>query len=154
MSVAVSIIPATAEHAHLIAPRVSERNLCRVWERQGRTPEQAVLYSMRKSAYSYAGIANGEVATIFGLAVESLISDRAMPWLVPTPLIATYWRPFVRLSRLWISEMRASYPEMAGIVDDTNDVSKRWLAWLGFALSEPAHNEILGASVRHFAMGR
>ncbi len=148
----ITIIPATAEHARLIAPKIVDTRLCAIWRKMGRSPEEAAAYSIERSIMSFAGFANGEIGAIFGLGATSFLSDKAMPWLIPTELVAKHSMGFLRRSRQAIKEMTALYPTLEGFVEDQHAASILWLKWLGFIIHEPNVIEPLGASFRRFEM--
>lgn len=148
----ITIIPATAEHARLIAPKLIGQSICGIWQRMGRTPEQSVLYSIERSTHAWSGFADGEIGAVFGLGAASLVADDAMPWLIPTPLVRHHRIAFLRRSKTLISEALELYPMLSGHVESEFTDSIAWLRWLGFSVGEPKHVSSLGIDLRAFEM--
>ena len=74
---------------------------------------------------------DGEVAAVFGVAQETLLSDVKI-WLMTTPLVEKNSIAFLRASRRFTQELYASYGPLVGMVDSDFDKSRRWLRWIGF----------------------
>lgn len=74
---------------------------------------------------------DGEVAAVFGVAQESLLSDVKI-WLMTTPLIEKNSIAFLRESRRFTQELYKAYGPLIGMVDSDFEKSRRWLRWIGF----------------------
>jgi hypothetical protein len=148
----ITIEKATPEHVRQIVPKITDSRLCAVWRTMGRTPEQAALYSVERSTFAWAGFADGEIGALFGVGAVSLLSDMAMPWLIPTDLVKANSIGFLRRSRPFIREVLDLYPHLYGYVEEGNDLSATWLKWLGFKVDDPQFIQPLGASFRRFEM--
>jgi len=131
------IIPSTEEHALIIAPRMRGADVEEVRAASGRTPVGALLYSLDRSDFAYTVEFDGVPETMFGCGTIDLINRVGAPWLLGTDALERHYRHFLRGSRYWSAEMAARYSMLRNIVDDRNAVSKRWLEWMGFKLSEP-----------------
>lgn len=56
----------------------------------GKTPAQVLELALRTSAFAFAGLINGDVVTIFGVAPRSMITGSGVPWLVGSDLLERY----------------------------------------------------------------
>ncbi|WP_313609244.1 hypothetical protein [Rhizobium sp.] len=131
------IITATVEHVDVIAPRMREADKEEVFAAVGRGPASALLHSLRRSDFAYTVEFDGIPETMFGCGTTNIIANVGAPWLLGTHAIEAHYRHFLRGSLYWVREMRQRYKLLQNVVDDRNEVSKRWLEWMGFTLSEP-----------------
>lgn len=60
----------------------------------GKTPAQVLELALRTSAFAFAGLINGDVVTIFGVAPRSMITGSGVPWLVGSDLLERYQSHF------------------------------------------------------------
>lgn len=141
----ITFAPATLDHAREIAPRIiAGPRFCSMWRNRGMTQLEAAEEAVRISPHAWAGYGDGKLGALFGIYPKSMTSDAAMPWLLPTDLVAQYARPFLRASRKFIADARTIYPELYGVVDADNATSVKWLEWLGFKVEG-------GTDFRNFA---
>lgn len=131
------IVPANSGHAEHIAPRMRAADVIEVAAASGRSPLNALRHSLEHSDFSYTVFFDGKPETMFGCGTTDLLSRTGAPWLLGSDALEQNYRHFLRGSRFWISRMRDRYSLLRNIVDDRNQVSKRWLEWLGFELREP-----------------
>lgn len=131
------VVPATAAHASELARRMRCADRVEVWASHRTTPRQAVAQSMRMSRDTYAGLADGRVVCLFGVARATALSNDGMPWMLATPLLRKHAFAFLRRNRQVVNKWRAEYATLANYVDARNTLTLRWLAWLGFTI-EPA----------------
>jgi hypothetical protein len=130
------IIPATADHASDIAPRMRPDDALEVYAAAGQSPLSALLYSIERSDFAYTVEFDGRPETMFGCGTSDIISRIGAPWLLGSHALERHYRHFLRGSRFWIAKMKDEYAVLRNTVDDRNVVSKRWLEWLGFELGE------------------
>jgi hypothetical protein len=131
------ILPATAEHAATIAPRMRLSDVREVFAASGNQPLEALLLSIERSDFAYTVEFDGVAETMFGCGTVNLMARVGAPWLLGTDALERHYRHFLRGSRVWVGRMKRDYASLRNIVDDRNTVSKRWLEWMGFTLSEP-----------------
>lgn len=131
------IIPAEEAHIDEIAPRMREADIKEVHAASGRSPASALLYSIGRSDFAYTVEFDGRPETMFGCGTVDILSGIGAPWLLGTDAVEKHYREFLRGSKFGIAQMIKEYAVLRNMVDDRNDVSKRWLQWLGFSLSEP-----------------
>lgn len=87
--------------------------------------------------YAFSAINNdGRVASLWGVAFTSNVGVLPRLWLVTTPLIEGQRVRFLRESLRFVQWASANFGPLEGCVDQTNEVSKRWLEWLGFRAVE------------------
>lgn len=129
------IVKATRAHAEELAPRMRPQDIEEVGA-LGHTPLDALMISVNDSTEAWAGLADGSVVCIFGLSTQSILSDRAFPWLLSSRDMPRHARAFLRLNREYMASMRKRYRLLWGWVCETNTVSIRWLTWLGFTIDE------------------
>lgn len=131
------IIPATEAHAEAIAPRMRVADAEEVFAATGRGRLSALRFSLARSDFAYTIEFDGQPETMFGCGTSNIAANIGAPWLLGSDALEKHYRHFLRGSRFWIEQMTSQYSVLRNIVDDRNEVSKRWLEWLGFTLSEP-----------------
>lgn len=57
--------------------------------------------------------------------------------MLGTDVVLAHQMEFLRRSREWRNQLLQRYSTLTNFVDVRNEVSVRWLRWLGFKLSEP-----------------
>jgi RimJ/RimL family protein N-acetyltransferase len=131
----IEIRPATFRDALTLVMRKADRE--EVEALSGRDPREVLVESVERSASAWAGLADGKLVCLFGVVPMSLVGVTGIPWLLGSDDVCTYGRAFLRRNRAYVHAMLAEYPVLTNVVDARNDVSIRWLRWLGFRLGEP-----------------
>ena len=121
--------PAEAADAHAIVPRLRRRELDAL--REVGDPVATVLEGLQCSIASYAALADGEVAVLWGLRTASLLDDRVYLWMLGSTVIDAHPVHFLRHSRRAMAQMRQRYRMVYGEVACDFEHSIRWLTWLG-----------------------
>lgn len=103
----------------------------------GRDSREVVIESVERSAMAWAGLADGQLVCLFGVVPLSLVGVTGVPWLLGSDAVCSYSRQFLRRNRAYVALMLREYPLLANVVDARNDVSIRWLGWLGFTFGRP-----------------
>jgi|SRR5580704_117825 hypothetical protein len=85
----------------------------------------------------WAGMVDGEIACLWGLAPPTFLSENAYLWLLTTDLVEEHKFLFIRYSQRYVEEMLKVYPRIVGHVETTNTQAIRWIRWLGAKIGEP-----------------
>ncbi len=123
-----------------------------VWAASRRTPEQALSFSFQNSALVFTGLADGNPFVMFGVGEQSRLLGVGVPWLLGTDEIARHAVPFLRRCGFWKKRLLADYRVLKNHVDNRNQLSIRWLRWIGFSLSEPRPHGPDGLLFRAFEL--
>lgn len=130
-----SIVPATLEHAHEMAPLMRAADVEEV-AAFGRSPLDALVRSIRATGEAYAGRVDSRTACIFGVSMPSLMSDTGSPWLLATDEMVRHAPAFLRLSSGYMAGLRLRFRVLHNNVGARNVAAIRWLGWLGFTVSD------------------
>jgi len=103
----------------------------------GKTPAEALHYSMDKSSACWTGLICGKPEMMFGVGDLNVLAGVGAPWMLGTDVVDANYIPFLRASVCWRDQLLGRYPTLRNFVDDRNAASIRWLRWLGFTFSEP-----------------
>ncbi|MHB0785575.1 phage protein Gp13 family protein [Bradyrhizobium sp. 5.13L] len=103
----------------------------------GKSPAEALAFSLRKSSQAWTAIIDGRPEVMFGVADLNILAGVGAPWLLGTDAIDRHFRQFLRRSVSWRDQLLRRYPVLRNFVDDRNVVSIRWLRWLGFRFTDP-----------------
>ena len=132
------IVPTTEEHLEELARTMRTADVDEVWASNHHTPKESLERSFSMSAEPFTGLVDGEVVCIFGVALQTPLSDAGSPWLLASDLVEDHAHTFLRVNRVYVREIKKRYPLLENYVDCRNAASIRWLKWLGFEFDEPA----------------
>lgn len=150
MTARMEIVPALPAHVRSIAKRMRKADVDEVFASSGKSPVQALTFSLRKSAHAWTWIVDGRPEAMAGVVDLNVLTGAASPWLLGTDVIEEHPVWFLRQSASWRSQLLARYASLTGYVDDRHRVSISWLGWLGFRFSDPVAYR--GHSFRLFQM--
>lgn len=143
----ITIVKAERWHVDVIAARMRQADRDEIKAAAGRLPAAALEYSLDHSDAAFTGCVDGVPACMFGVGTVNLMCRTGVPWLLGTDLVEKHYRQFARHSRRVLGIMAGKYSVLVNAVDDRNELSKRWLQWLGFSIGEPV---IMGVEKRPF----
>jgi hypothetical protein len=143
----IEVVKATHKHAGYIADHMRAADVAEIAAFSGRMPGPALAHSLDRSDFALTVLFENVPAVMFGCRSINLLARSASPWLLGTDQIETRYRQFLRGSTVYLKGMMVQYDHLINAVDDRNEVSKRWLAWLGFDIGEPI---VMGAEKRMF----
>lgn len=150
----ITIVPAGMDHIASIAARMREADRVEVWAASRSTPHQALMTSIQNSAWAMTALIDGEPEAMWGVATLNILTSTGAPWLLGTDAVEKNFRQFLRQSVQWKEKLSAEYQVLMNFVHEDNEVSKRWLRWLGFTLYEPFELGPDGELFRMFEMRR
>lgn len=132
-----TVRPATEADAEFVGVLLRQADADEIKAASGREPVEGTVLSYRASRDPKVGCVDGVPVCIFGVAEQSLVSDRAVPWLLGTDDLPKHARAFLRMSRAYVQNMKREYRLLFNYVDARNTYAVRWLGWLGFKIEEP-----------------
>ncbi|TCD18172.1 hypothetical protein E0D81_12685 [Lelliottia amnigena] len=150
----VQIIPATQAHIEEILPNVRQADIAEFMAINGWDARRVLETGLKTSTFSAAGLINGKVVTIFGVAPKSMVGGAGIPWLVGTDALEKYQRTFLRRCGKVVNAMLTVYPYLENYVDARNRTARVWLHWLGFKIEEPKPFGVHGLPFHRFHMER
>jgi hypothetical protein len=150
----VEIVPATADHVASIADRMRAADVAEVLASSGKSPHEALSFSLDGSSMAWTALVDGQPEVMFGAADLNVLTGMGAPWLLGTEAVERHYRLFLRQSLSWREQLSGRYSVLRNFVDDRNEVSKRWLAWMGFTLFDPVPVGVNGEMFRMFEMRR
>lgn len=150
----VTIIPAGADHIATIAARMREADRIEVMASSGSSPHHALMFSLDRSQRAFTALVDGQPEVMFGVSDLNILTATGAPWLLGTEAVVTHQRQFLRRSIWWKEKLFEGYDVLKNLVHDDNVVSKRWLKWLGFTLSDPMPLGKSGEAFRLFELRR
>lgn len=151
ISAATSVRRSVADDIVEIAPRMRQQDVDELWASSRSTPVEALVMSLECSDFTFTGVINGRPECMFGLSIVSHVTGHGSPWFLGTDEILNHRRDFLRASVQWRDMFLARASDLRNCVDDRNEVSKRWLRWLGFELTDPVPMGYDGAMFRMFS---
>lgn len=150
----VEIIPATIDHIAPIAAKMRPADVAEVMASSGKSPHEALMFSLSGSAMARTALVDGQPEVMFGVADLNVLTLTGAPWLLGSDAVERNYRLFLRQSLSWREQLLQRYDVLRNFVDDRNEVSKRWLAWMGFTLFDPIPVGCNGEMFRMFELRR
>lgn len=148
------IVPATEAHVEEMATRVRAADVEELWASGRKTPVEAMRLGIQVSTDAWAGLVDGEVMCVFGVAPYSMLTGTGVPWMVGSTLIDRHASRFAMRCRPVVNRMLDDYPHLVNYVDSRNRRAIRWLRWLGFEVGEPEPYGWQGIPFHRFEMTR
>lgn len=103
----------------------------------GRSPADALIFSLRKSSHAWTAMIDGVPEVMFGVGDLNVLAGVGAPWLLGTDAVERHYVAFLRCSVGFRDQLLRRYSTLRNFVDARNRASIRWLRWLGFTLSDP-----------------
>lgn len=100
------------------------------WVNVGKT----LMRDIQESAWSYAGWHEDRLAVVWGVKASSMVSGYGYLWLISTRVCDEHPFLFARHSRIFVDQIKSTFPVLHGLVERRYERSQRWLKWLGFML--------------------
>lgn len=93
--------------------------------------EDTLKECLYRSTVRLTAYVDKEVACMWGLAPQSLLSNQAYIWLLTTEIAADHKFLLIRYSQMFVERALRSYEMLTGHCEAGNMAAKRWLKWLG-----------------------
>ena len=132
-----SVITADSRHVAEMSRRARRVDRLECFLQTGRRLHRQLPVTFDISSAAWAGYADDDLVTVFGVAAAAPLDGIGMPWLVATPRLERVAVPFLRLNRGYFEQMKEGYTVLTNVVYDENIAAIRWLRWLGFEIGEP-----------------
>jgi len=150
----IEIVPAEVGHVAAIAERMRAADAAEVMASSCRSPHDALMFSLTGSVQAWTATIDGAPEVMFGVADLNILTGLGAPWLLGTDAVDRNYRQFLRRSLSWREQLSQRYDVLRNFVDDRNEVSKRWLEWMGFTLFDPIPVGVNGEMFRMFELRR
>lgn len=139
--------------ADYLSENLRKSDVQEIWASHHVLPNYALNQGLLNSSTCLT-VTKGEPLAMFGICPESLISDRAVIWLLATENLMDIRLEFLRYSRKFINLMLEEYPYLYNWVDVRNCKSVYWLRKIGANLSDPAPHGLDKLPFHHFEFRR
>lgn len=138
LTVKAEIVPATIEHAEIIAQNTRQPDIDELWASSCSSPLNAMKNGIQFGDFALTGLADGKPVCMWGVVGVSLIGHVGVPWMVGTKDLDVLAIPFLRHSRKAIASTFQKYKSLVNYVDQRNTKAIQWLKWLGFNIEKKA----------------
>lgn len=99
---------------------------------------EIITESVAASGKAWAGLVDGKLALIAGIAPHPEYADIGIPWMLGTDLLVANAMHFMRNNRIYMRQMLQGFAHLVNVVDARNTVSIAWLTKLGFTINKAA----------------
>lgn len=134
---AISIAPATAEHVAFIAAHLRASDRAEAAALSSESAETLARRSVSCALEAWCGLVDGEPVALFGLTLPHFLATTAQPFFVATEALPRHAMAMLRRNRAVVQGWLQRFPVLEQWVGARNDMTLRWLRWLGFHI-EPA----------------
>lgn len=131
---------------------VRESDAREIWRTSLSGPNKAVRRSILASRDVWTARIDGEIICIFGVADVSLITKTGAPWLLGSDLVEEQGLEFLVKTKKYMEKVKVGYDRLMNYVDADNEVSIKWLEWIGFTVGEPVPFGAVGKPFRKFTL--
>jgi hypothetical protein len=116
-----------------MAPNLRQVDRDEVMASSGDEPLSSLISSVHFSDYDmcWTGLSEGEPVCMFG-AVEMAQEGTGAIWMLGTDGLYRIQKTFLKEARKHVTIMHTRYRRLVNLVDARNEVTLRWLRWLGF----------------------
>jgi hypothetical protein len=106
---------------------------------------------LKTSTTVWLGLVDSKIACAWGVALPTIMSNRAYLWLWTTDLVKEHPFVFIRRAQVVIKDLLKEYEVVMGVVDATNpgaSSSVRWLKLLGARFNQPTSKGLIPFQIR------
>lgn len=146
----IEIRPASFTDVDPIASRMREADRREVWAVGLLTPERALAESLRFSNRAWTLLIEDRPAAMWGCSSQSALTRTGSVWMLATDDLAIIPIRAVQESRRSIKTMLQLFDVLVNWVDARNELSIRWLRWLGAEFDAPRPFGALGLPFMRF----
>lgn len=130
----IEIVPATPDHAHLLAPNLRQKDKDEVMASGGREPLEALLRSVELSDddLCWTALLDGHPEVMWGVAGNDDQPNLGCAWLLSSEEMYRIKGRFIKESHHYVSIMHERFDTLFNYVHAVNLRSQQWLEHLGF----------------------
>lgn len=147
------VSPATVEHAEALRGRVRDADMDEFMALFEGDIIDNVKTGLNLSTRSWAGVRDGAVVCVCGVAPVPEMPRSGAVWLVSTYDLEDRPHEFLRHSKRVLREMISVFPHLWNFADARNVKALQWLQWLGFSIREPIPYGPYGFPFHLFELG-
>lgn len=131
----VTLVPANSKHIGRIARLMREidREECEAF---GRSPKQALRFSLLSSSKAWTALVDGKPEAMFGVVVESALTGDACPWFLGTDEVYRHGRELLMWGPGLVERLCDSRRRLSNLVSVRNGKAIRLLGRWGFKVSD------------------
>lgn len=149
----IEFVPALRDHARALAPRLRDADREEVKAQSGLAPGAALLASVAMGNAT-AALEDGVVIALFGCPRWSVLGEGGVPWMLGCNRVLEIPTVVLRHNKRFVEQWRSEFAYLSNHVDARNEVSIRWLRWLGFTIHDPAPHGPYGMAFHKFDWSR
>ena len=151
----IEYVKPTKQLIEVLASDMRQADADEVWASNNHAPLKSLMNSWGLSDYTAIAVVNNEPCVMFGLVKCDILSGKGVLWMLGTNNSLKYRRKFLINTPPVIDEMLSICPYLFNYVHAKNEVSIKWLKWLGFRVEKQSKPYgAFGFPFRRFEMRR
>lgn len=127
----VTVRNSIKEDCFYVAKHMRKQDAQEAWIANHMSPIETTLGCFQLSSLCFTIDRNGFAVAMFGVIPKNLVGEHAMIWMLCTDGVIGIEKTFVRNGRKLIDIMLSYYPFLYSHVSVENDVSFKWLKFIG-----------------------
>jgi len=129
-----ALVPAETRHVEELARTIADADRAEVWAAMHMPAHEAIALSVAGSREPMAGLADGRVVCMFGVAQVTLLSAVGIPWLLGSRDLPQHRVRFLRESHRYIRRIALQFDLLVNYCRALHVRAVRWIEWLGFQM--------------------
>lgn len=124
---------ATVWDAGILSPQLRPTDIRELEAASGLPVAEELRRSVSTSKQAWVATDGEKILAMFGVSTfHDASPTHGVIWFVASTAIESHRKTLVRYSRHWLESLAHEYECVLNFVDARNQVSLRWLEWLGF----------------------
>lgn len=148
------IVPANAQHALDLAPRLREGDLAEIAAGTGKDAEDVLLICIAMSEGAWTWLIDDKPVLIGGISKHPLDPECAVPWALGSNELLEHKRMLLDIFAMFKEYTLSKYPKMENYVDARNSASIKFLTLSGFTLHPAEPHGFAGLPFHRFTLER
>lgn len=129
----VEVVPATAEHAAILGPRLRAGDAREIMAMGFAGGEEAIRESLFWSFTAWAALEAGEPVAIWGATAQyGFATDTVEAWALTGPRAKPLAKYLLPVSKQFVVNLQVRFRRIEALLDPTYEEAVRWTRWLGF----------------------
>jgi len=120
----------------VIAQDMRQSDKDEIYASHHKEPLDALREGFNESILCFTVEHNNKPCIMFGVVPFNFLDNRGRIWMLATSEFRNCHRKFLKYGKIFLNYMLEHYSELSNFIDVRNELSIRWLSWLGAEMGE------------------
>ncbi|MAE81629.1 MAG: hypothetical protein CMB80_02750 [Flammeovirgaceae bacterium] len=135
---------------YAMAPFLRQVDKDEIMASHGFEPKEAITKCFAKANAAKVGCVDSVPFIMFGVTRHTIISDHASIWMLGTDELENHSIRFIRECHKAVVDISEGMAIIENWCDARNELTLRWLKWLGFTIEDPEPYGMYQLPFHHF----